>query len=88
MIKAFRVWLRPLDYEHLVCVDGLENARWLLDRLGESFVFRTAKPINQDGGSTLCTFQVPSNSMLPYGRLQKLLATMPEVTLLNIAAAN
>jgi hypothetical protein len=86
MIKAFRVWLRPLDYEHLVCVDGVENAHWLLDRLGESFIFRSAKPIKQDRDSTFCSFQVPSNSMLPYGRLQKLLAKIPEVTLLSIVA--
>jgi len=88
MMKAFRVWLRPLDYEHLVCVDGMENALWLLDRLAESFVFRSAKPISQDKGSSLCSFQVPGNSMLPVGKLQKLLATMPEVTLLSVAAAN
>ena len=47
-MKAFRVWVRPLDYEYLVCVDGVENARWLLDQLGRSFVFRSAQPISQD----------------------------------------
>lgn len=86
-MKNFRVWIRPLDYEYLVCVDGLENARWLLDQLGRSFVFRSAQPIGQDLNSALCTFQVPCGPMLSLTRLQKLLVAIPEVTLLRVAAA-
>jgi hypothetical protein len=82
-MKAFRVWVRPLDYEYLVCVDGVENARWLLDQLSSSFIFRSAQPINQEQDSTLCTFQVPSNSLLPFPRFQKALAAIPEVNLLR-----
>ena len=85
-MQAFRVWTTPLDYEYLICVDGLDNARWLLAALAESFVFGSAQPIGYSEGSPLCTFQVPRNS-LPYSRLQKLLRAMPEVNLLRIAAA-
>ena len=87
-MDAFRVWVRPLDYEFLVCVDGVENARWLLDQLGRSFVFRSAQPIYDEVGSTLCTFQVPCGPMLPFSKLRKLLAAIPEVTLLRVATAN
>ncbi len=86
-MKNFRVWVRPLDYEFLVSVDGLENAHWLLDQLGRSFVFRSAQPISQEADSALCTFQVPCGPMLSLTRLQKLLVQIPEVTLLRVAAA-
>ncbi|HEY2414043.1 MAG TPA: hypothetical protein VGI40_17485 [Pirellulaceae bacterium] len=86
-MKAFRVWVRPLDYEYLVCVDGVENARWLLDQLAASFIFRSAQPISQENDSTLCTFQVPSSSQLPLSRMQKVLTAIPEVTLLRAAVA-
>jgi len=88
MTKAFRVWLRPLDYGYLVCVDGMENARWLLDQLAGSFVFRSAQPIYQEESSTLCTFQVPSGPLLTFSKFQKLLTAIPEVTLLRVAAAS
>ena len=81
-MDCFRVWVRPLDYEFQVCVDGESNARWLLDRLAGAFVFRSAKPIQTEMSSELCTFQVPCNAFLPFAKLRKLLATFPEVTLL------
>ena len=83
----FRVWVRPLDYEYLVCVDGIQNARWLSDQLGRSFVFRSAQPINQENNSSLCTFQVPCGPLLSLAKLQKLLTAIPEVTLLRVATA-
>jgi hypothetical protein len=86
-MKVFRVWVRPLDYEYLICVDGVENARWLLDQLARSFVFRSARPISQDANSPLCTFQVPCGPLLSLTRLQKLLGDIPEVTLLRAAVA-
>jgi hypothetical protein len=68
----------------MVYVDGIENARWLLDQLARSFVFRSARPILQEQASTICMFQVPRNSMLPYSRFEKLLAAIPRVILLEI----
>jgi hypothetical protein len=87
LMQTFRVWVQPLDYEYLVCVDGLKNAQWLLDQLGRSFVFRSSQPISQDTNSPLCTFQVPCGPQLTLTKLQKLLANIPEVTLLRVAAA-
>jgi hypothetical protein len=87
MMEAFRVWVRPLDYEYLVYVDGAANARWLLDQLGRSFVFRSAQPISEEKGSSLCTFQVPCGPQLPFAKLRQLLTAIPEVTLLKVATA-
>jgi hypothetical protein len=66
----------------------MENARWLIDQLGHSFVFRSAQPIYQETSSTLCSFQVPINAQLSLSRFQKILTALPEVTLLRVAAAN
>jgi hypothetical protein len=83
----FRVWIRPSDYEFIVCVEGLENAHWLIDQLGRSFVFRSAQPIYQEQSSTLCSFQVPRHAQLPFSLFQKLLAAIPQVRLQRLAAA-
>jgi hypothetical protein len=87
MMDAFRVWVHPSDYEFLVCVDGKDNARWLIDQLGRSFVFRSAQPIYEEASSALCSFQVPCNAQLPFSRFKKMLVAMPQVTLLRVAAA-
>jgi hypothetical protein len=81
-MDAFRVWVRPMDYEYRVLVEGLENAAWLLLELSRAFVFKSAQPINSARGSTLCSFQVPYNAMLPYGVFQRLLKGMPRVTVI------
>lgn len=87
-MDRFRVWVRPLDYEFLVCVDGIENARWLIDRMGRSFVFHSAQPIYQEQSSTLCSFQVPCNAQLPFSKLKKLLAEIPQVKMLPVEGVN
>ena len=79
----FRVWIRPSDYEFIVCVEGLENAHWLIDQLGRSFVFRSAQPIYQEQSSTLCSFQVPCHPQLSFLAFKKLLVAMPQVTLIS-----
>lgn len=84
-MKTFRVWIQPDDYGYLMLVDGEVNASWLLDQLGRSFVFRSARPIAHAMNSTLCTFQIPRTALLPLKKLQKLLTDMPEVTLLRVA---
>jgi hypothetical protein len=87
-MDTFQVWVRPSDYEFLVCVDGIENARWLIDQLGRSFVFRSAQPIYQEQSSTLCSFQVPRHAQLPFSKFKKLLGEIPQVTMLRVAAVN
>ena len=82
-MKPFRVWIRPLGDFCSVRVDGLENARWLLVNLSQSFVFKTFEPIGEDVDSSFCTFQVPYNPPLSRGIFRKLLAAIPEVQLLR-----
>jgi hypothetical protein len=84
-MDAFRVWVRPSDYEFLVCVDGVENAHWLIDQLGRSFVFRSAQPIYQEHTSRLCSFQVPRHAQLSFASFTKLLVAMPPVMLLRVS---
>lgn len=80
-MDVFRVWVQPLDYEYRVSVDGFANARWLLDRLSRAFVFKSARPMDEDVRTSLCTFQVPYNSKLSIGVFCRLLSAMPEVSL-------
>jgi hypothetical protein len=80
-MDGFRVWVRSMDNEYRVAVDGLENARWLVAELSRAFIFKSAQPIAANGNSALCTFQVPCNAMLPYSVLHRLLASIPQVTL-------
>jgi hypothetical protein len=87
-MDAFRVWVRPTDYEFLVCVDGVENAHWLIDQLGRSFVFQSAQPIYQEHTSRLCSFQVPRYSQLSFTTFTKMLAAMPQVKILHVSTAN
>lgn len=81
---AFFVWVRPLENQHLVCVDGIENAKRLLTQLSRSFVFRSAEPIRVEGSSSLCTFRVPYDANLTFARFNKLLAAMPEISLVKM----
>ena len=81
-MNAFRGWLRPLGNVFRVRVDGPGNAQWLLDRLGRSFVFKTADPVNEDRGSSCCTFHLAYNSQMSRRGFEKLLAAIPEVNLM------
>ena len=72
-MNAFRVWVRPLEYEYLICVDGVANARWLWINWADRSYF--AAPTDQSGHElALCTFQVPCGPLLSLTKLQKLLA--------------
>ena len=81
MMDRFCVWIRPLGSNCRVRVDGLRNAKWLLNRLGHSFVFKTAEAIEEDG--THCSFRVAYNSQTPRRAFEKLLAAIPEVQLMT-----
>jgi hypothetical protein len=80
-MNAFQVWLRPLGDFCGVRVDGIQNAKWLLNRLSQSFVFKTFEPFGETMGSSMCTFQVPYNPPLSRSGLVKLLVAIPEVRL-------
>lgn len=79
----FCVWIRPLGSNCRVRVDGIKNVKWLLDRLSQSFVFKSSEPIDEDQSSSCSTFQVPYSSQMPRSTFEKLLAGIPEVRLMT-----
>jgi len=81
-MSRFSVWIRPLGSVCRVRVDGMQNARWLLHRLGQSFVFKSSESINDDEGSSRSTFHVPYSSRMSRSAFESLLAAIPEVTLM------
>jgi len=81
-MKVFRVWIRRMDGASRLRVDGLENAKWLLGRLSDSFVFKTSEPLDDIPNSLDCTFRVAHNSQMSGPRFEKLLAGMAEVKLM------
>jgi hypothetical protein len=81
-MNPFSVWIRPLGYMCRVRVDGIRNAEWLVNRLGHCFVFKTSDPVKQEEGSSHCTFRVMYSSQVSLRRLERVLATIPEVNLM------
>jgi hypothetical protein len=82
-MKRFQVWIRPVGDFCRIRVDGDANARWLVLRLSEAFVFRTFEPLEQNMGTTHCSFRVPYNPPLSSARLRQLLLAIPEVDLMR-----
>jgi hypothetical protein len=81
-MNAFRVWIQPLVSVCRVRVDGIRNAQWLLNRLSQSFVFKSCEPMNDDVATACSSFQVPYNSQVSGAKFAKLLAAIPEVNLM------
>jgi len=81
-MKAFRVWISRMDDASRLRVDGLDNAKWLLCRLSEFFVFKTSEPLNDVPNSLDCTFRVAHNSQMSGPRFEKLLAGIAEVKMM------
>jgi hypothetical protein len=82
-MTAFQVWLRPVGDFCRVRVDGIENARWLLSRLSQSFVFKTFEPFVETMGSSICSFQIPYNPPLSRFKFERLLVAIPEIRLMS-----
>jgi hypothetical protein len=82
----FRVWIHPLDGGCRVRVDGDQNAKWLVNRLSESFVFKSCQPLDTDPVSAESIFQVPYGSQLTGSQFARLLASIPEVRLVSTPA--
>ena len=80
-MSAFIVWLRPVGSVCRIRVDGRENARWLLDRLGQLFIFKSSEPVRAEGSTSFCTFLLPCGSQESHSSIARLLAKIPEVTL-------
>jgi len=81
-MNTFRVWIRPRDGTRRVRVDGMKNAMWLLTRLSQVFVFKTAEPVKEDEGSSCCTFRVADSSQISRQSFERLLGAIPEVKLM------
>ena len=81
-MKTFCVQLNRIDGASGLCVDGLENAKWLLSRLSDFFVFKTSEPLGGTANSSDCTFQVAHSSQLSGPKFEKLLAGFAEVKLI------
>ena len=81
-MNAFQVWIRPLGGSCRVRVDGIENAKWLLDRLSHSFIFKTSKPVGETEGTSVCGFDVPYNPPLSRAKFESMLVAIPEVQLM------
>ena len=77
-MKAFSVRLSRMDDASGLRVDGLENAKWLILRLSEFFVFKTSEPLHDVSGSPDYTFRVAHNSQLSGPQFEKLLAGIVE----------
>ena len=77
----FRVWLRRIDGASGLRVDGLENAKWLLGRLSDFFVFKTSEPLDEVPHSSDYTFRVAHSSQLSGAKFEKVLAGIAEVKL-------
>jgi hypothetical protein len=81
-MKAFHVWVSRMDGASSLRVDGLENARWLLCRLSDVFVFKTSEPVENVPNSLDYTFRVAHNSQMPGPKFERLLAGIAEVKLM------
>jgi len=81
-MKEFSVWISRMDGASRLRVDSQENAKWLLRRLSDSFVFKTSEPLHDVRNSLDCTFRVTHNSQMSSSRFEKLLAGIAEEKLM------
>ena len=81
-MNRFQVWLRPSNSGCKVRVDGVKNAKWLLNRLSRSFVFKSSEAMNEEDFFPACVFGVVYGSQMCHAAFKKLLNGMPEVVLM------
>ena len=81
-MNRFHVWLRPSNRGCKVRVDGVNNAKWLLNRLSHSFVFKSSEAMNEEEFFPSCVFGVMYGSQMCHSAFKKLLSGMPEVDLM------
>jgi hypothetical protein len=78
-MDAFHVWLSPFGATCKVRVDGITNANWLLNRLHQSLIFQSCEPVNDEDGSSCCTFRMTYSTQQCYRTFERLLAAIPEL---------
>jgi hypothetical protein len=81
-MSTFCVWIHPLANACKVRVLGLENAKWLLNRLTRSFLVTNGDRVNEEECFPRCSFHVPYSLQMPRSSLEKLLEGIPEVRLM------
>jgi len=81
-MDRFQVSIHPMANGCRVRVEGIQNAKWLLNRLSQSFVFKSSEAIKEERGSSYSIFNVLYSSQISPSRFKKLLAFIPEVNLL------
>ncbi|HEY1601029.1 MAG TPA: hypothetical protein VGG64_15605 [Pirellulales bacterium] len=81
-MEKIPVWIRPLSSVCLVRVEGVKKVDWLLKRLSQSFVFKTSEPVVENDNSTCSSFRLAYSSRIPRGKLERLLASIPEIHLM------
>ena len=81
-MNTFCVWLHPLAKGCKVRVLGIENAKWLLNRLTQSFALKSSEAVNEEECYPRCSFRVPYSSQTRRSTFKKLLAGIPEVRLM------
>jgi hypothetical protein len=80
-VKPMNVKIRRFGDTCRIRVECVDQARWLLDRLAQSFVFKTCEPILEAESPESCTFQVAYSSQISPARLDRLITAIPEVVL-------
>lgn len=78
-MDIFKVWVTRMDGLTHVSVVDLENAKWLLARLSNSFVFKTCEPFRVIANPSAYTFRVAHNSQMSASHFEQLLAKISEV---------
>jgi hypothetical protein len=81
-MDRFQVWIHPMENACRVRVEGIQNAKWLLSRLSESFVFKSSEAIKDEWSYSYSIFNVLYTSQLSLSKFKKLLEFIPEVKLL------
>jgi hypothetical protein len=81
-MDRFQVWIHPMANACRVRVEGIQNAKWLLNRLSQSFVFKSSEAIKEEWSYSYSTFNVLYSSQLSPSKFTKLLAIIPELKLL------
>jgi len=82
-MNQFRVRIYSLADTCRIEVDGVDNARWLIGRLSQFYLFRRDVPLVVNRPAEPSSFEVAMTSALTCLRLEKMLGRIQEVQLLK-----
>jgi hypothetical protein len=81
-MNPFCVWLQPLRNGCDIRVLGIDNAKWLLNRLTQLFAIKNSEAVNEVECYPRCSFRMLYSFQMPRRRFKQLLAAIPEVKLM------